>query len=113
MTLLAVAIGGCLGAVFRYIISLKIKGTRGIVVINWLGSFLMGFSLPIAMETSWLSMFWIVGFLGAFTTFSTFAVQFVENWIKGKQRKAISYALFILLGGFAFVSIGWWLGSLV
>ena len=111
MTLLAVAIGGFFGAISRYAISLKIQGMYGILYINWVGSFLMGLSLNIALETSWIATFWIVGFLGAFTTFSTFAVQFVESWSRGEQRKAISYALFTLIGGFLFVTIGWWLGT--
>jgi CrcB protein len=111
MTLLAVGLGGCFGAIFRYAITLKIQGMKGILFINWVGSFLMGLSLHIALETSWIAIFWIVGFLGAFTTFSTFAVQFVESWSKGEQRKAIGYALFTLIGGFLFVTIGWWMGT--
>lgn len=110
MTLLAVVLGGCFGAVFRYAISLKIQGMKGILFINWIGSFLMGLSLHIATKTSWMAIFWIVGFLGAFTTFSTFAVQLVESWSKGEMRKATSYAMFTLIGGFLFVTIGWWIG---
>lgn len=112
MTLLAVAIGGCFGAISRYAISLRIQGMKGILLINCLGSFLMGLSLQIAMETNWISIFWVVGYLGAFTTFSTYAVQFIESWFKGEQRKAIAYALLTLIGGFVFVCIGWWIGTL-
>lgn len=111
MTLLAVAIGGFFGAISRYAISIKIQGMTGILLVNLLGSLLMGFSLHIAIQTTWIAIFWIVGFLGAFTTFSTFAVQFVESWSKGAQRKAISYAFFTLFGGFIFVTIGWWIGN--
>lgn len=111
MTLLAVVLGGCLGAIFRYAISLKIQGMKGILLINCVGSFLMGLSLHMAMETSWIAIFWIVGFLGAFTTFSTFAVQFVESWSSGNLRKAMIYVLFTLIGGFLFVTFGWWIGT--
>jgi len=111
MTLLAVAIGGFFGAISRYAISIKIQGMTGILLVNCLGSLLMGLSLHIAIQTTWIAIFWIVGFLGAFTTFSTFAVQFVESWSKGARRKAISYALFTLIGGFIFVTIGWWIGN--
>lgn len=113
MTLLAVMIGGFFGAIFRYAISLKMQGMRGILLINCLGSFLMGLSLPVTVETRWLSPFWVVGFLAAFTTFSTFAFQFVESWLNGEHRKAISYAVNTLVGGFVFVCIGWWVGSLI
>lgn len=106
-------IGGGLGAVCRFVISRKIQGLIGIVLINWLGSFLMGVFTPLTLQTKALSMFWITGFLGAFTTFSTFAVQFVENWSMGKQRTAVIYALLTIIGGFVFVGIGWWLESLL
>ena len=111
MTLLAVAIGGVFGAISRYAISLKVQGMKGIVFINWVGSFLMGLSLHAATQANWIAVFWITGFLGAFTTFSTFAVQFVESWSKGEQSRAINYALFTLIGGFIFVTIGWWIGN--
>lgn len=113
MTLLAVALGGFLGAVLRFGISQKIQGMKGILIINCAGSFLMGLSLHLAIQTNWVAIFWMVGFLGAFTTFSTFAVQFVESWSKGEQRKAIGYALFTLLGGFLSVLLGWWIGAVL
>lgn len=113
MILLAVAIGGFFGAISRYAISLKIQGMTGILLVNCLGSLLMGLSLHIAIQTNWIAIFWITGFLGAFTTFSTFAVQFVESWSKAEQSKAISYALLTLIGGFIFVTIGWCIGNLL
>ncbi|MGE6489407.1 fluoride efflux transporter FluC [Paenisporosarcina sp. NPDC076898] len=113
MTLLAVALGGFLGAVMRFGISLKIQGMKGILIINCVGSFLMGLSLHLAIQTNWVAIFWMVGFLGAFTTFSTFAVQFVEGWSIGEHRKAIGYALFTLIGGFLSVMLGWWIGAVL
>jgi len=112
LTLLAIIIGGFFGAIARYATSQKIHGLRGILLINWFGSLLMGISLSIFVQTSWVSMFWVMGFLGAFTTFSTFAVQFVENWFDGERRTAITYALLTVIGGFVFVYIGWWIESL-
>lgn len=113
MTFLAVTIGGAMGAVVRYVISLKIQGMKGILLINWVGSFLMGLSLPVVIGTSLLGLFWLVGFLGAFTTFSTFAVQFVESWMNGERRHAGIYALLTLSGGFVLVAAGWWMGSFI
>ncbi len=111
MTLLSLAIGGMLGAMSRYVVSLKIQGLAGILFINWLGSFLMGVSLPLALhQTNW-NLFWLVGFLGAFTTFSTFAVQVVECWFTGKRQVAIVYALSTFVGGYLFVCLGWWICS--
>lgn len=113
MTLLTLTIGGGFGALCRYIISRKIQGLMGIVLINWLGSFLIGIFTPLTLQTNALSMFLITGFLGAFTTFSTFAVQFVETWLMGKQRTAVVYAFLTVIGGFVFVGFGWWLETLI
>ena len=109
MTLLSIIIGGFFGAIVRYAISRIIQGMRGILFINWLGSLLMGISLSIFVQTSWLSMFWVMGFLGAFTTFSTFAVQFVENWFEGKRRTANSFNNKTSLTFYEAINIGWWI----
>jgi CrcB protein len=111
MTLLSLAIGGMLGAICRYLVSLKIQGIKGILLINWFGSLLMGISIFFAFENIEWQHFWLVGFLGAFTTFSTFAVQVIECWLTGKHKLAIMYALFTLIGGYLFVCLGWWISS--
>jgi len=112
MTWLALAIGGFLGAIARYLVSLRFTGMKGIFCVNILGSFLFGVSLQVVNESGTFASFWMIGFLGAFTTFSTFAVQFVETWMKGQATKAFTYAVVTLTGGFLFVWLGWWLGGI-
>lgn len=112
MTMLSVAIGGFFGAMARYLVSLKFTGMKGIFCVNILGSFLFGMSLRLVNESGTFASFWMIGFLGAFTTFSTFAVQFVETWMEGQVTKAFSYAMVTLMGGFFFVWLGWWLGGI-
>lgn len=74
--------GGFLGAVCRYGTSTMIPGPRGTLVVNVLGSFLLGlllfYSDYIGYLTPRIRMFAGIGFLGAFTTFSTFIVQTVQ-----------------------------------
>ena len=112
MTILAVAFGGFLGAISRYFVSLRLTGMKGILCVNILGSFLFGLSLQADNESGAIPAFWLIGFLGAFTTFTTFSVQFVETWMEGKVATACSYAVVTLLGGFLFVWLGWWLGGI-
>ena len=79
---LAVATGGALGAVGRYVVISRtgaLLGTKfpfGTLVVNVAGSFLLGAVVALAATTGtandWLA-FLGVGVLGGFTTFSTFA----------------------------------------
>ncbi len=99
--LLAVAAGGALGALARYFGAgfiakpLGLDFPVGILTINVIGSFLMG----ALVETSalvWspspeLRAFLAVGFLGAFTTFSTFSMEAVLLHQKGESLAAILY----------------------
>jgi CrcB protein len=82
---LVIGVGGFIGAVARFIVAMWI-GQRwgrsfplGTFVINVSGSFLIGllmYLLPekLAVNPQW-RLFLVVGFLGAFTTFSTFEYE--------------------------------------
>ncbi|KXS42325.1 MAG: CrcB protein [Methanohalophilus sp. T328-1] len=74
--------GGFLGAICRYGTSILIPGGWGTLVVNVLGSFLLGlllfYSDYIGYLTPRIRMFAGIGFLGAFTTFSTFIVQTMQ-----------------------------------
>ena len=83
-TLLAVGSGGFLGAIARYYLSISISENYPFNVpvatlsANIIGSFLIGIFAAIFMTytpSNELRGFIIVGFLGALTTFSTFALQ--------------------------------------
>ena len=92
--LLAVAAGGAIGAVGRYIL---VSGTAlwlgsgfpfGIVIVNSVGSFLLGVLLEVSALV-WsapqeLRAFLIVGFLGAFTTFSAFSFEAMTLFQRGE-----------------------------
>ncbi len=83
--LLAIAIGGALGALGRFLIAewvyhhLGRLFPYGTLAVNVIGSFLIGFLAVLMVERFEVGPFWrgllIVGFLGAFTTFSTFALD--------------------------------------
>ncbi|MDP2624027.1 MAG: fluoride efflux transporter CrcB [Actinomycetota bacterium] len=84
MTVLAVALGGALGALARYQLSGLIAVRQdtpfpsGTLAVNVLGSLLLGavFGLVVAGRVSDSALAWGgVGFLGALTTFSTFTYE--------------------------------------
>jgi CrcB protein len=82
-----VMIGGSLGAVCRYGVSLaavRLLGPRfpwGTLTVNLAGCFLIGVVFALAERTALISpsvrLFFVTGFLGALTTFSTYALETV------------------------------------
>ncbi|GIU49833.1 fluoride efflux transporter CrcB [Shewanella algidipiscicola] len=105
--LLFVAIGGSIGAVFRYLISIlmiQVFGSAfpfGTLVVNTLGSFLMGviYALGQVSDVSpEMKALVAVGLLGALTTFSTFSNETLLLIQQGQWLKAfINIALNLCL----------------
>lgn len=85
MTYLAISIGAVLGANFRYLLGGWISdrwGTSfplGTFVINVTGSFVIGIVLTLVTERvaapAWVRPMIAIGFLGSYTTFSTFSYE--------------------------------------
>ncbi|MBV9216740.1 MAG: fluoride efflux transporter CrcB [Acidobacteria bacterium] len=109
MKIVSVAIGGAFGAVARYLINISpLNGALGkfplpTFVINVAGCFLIGLCL-ILLTDKWdvsenLRMAVVVGFLGAFTTFSTFEAEIYGLMREQQLVAALAYlALSVLLG---------------
>lgn len=99
----AIASGGAIGALLRHFVgmaSLRLFGAGfpyATLGVNILGSFLMG-ALIAYLAQSWsppqeVRAFLTVGFLGAFTTFSTFSFDAVTLWERGEAFAALAYVL--------------------
>ena len=117
--LLAIAGGGAIGALLRYGVSnwtYSILGREfpyGTLVVNVLGSLLMGLLFILLNERFNLSPEWraalLVGLLGAFTTFSTFSIETLNLITSGESFKAMLNILFSVVICIAAT----WVGMLV
>ncbi len=98
---LAVALGGAVGAASRHLVStwmIRLMGLGfpwGTLLVNVLGSFLMGVLIEAAALKLNLSLearaFLAVGVLGGFTTFSTFALDAITLFERGQLLPSFLY----------------------
>ena len=118
----AVALGGCLGASARYGISVLVDITPGTFPwgtfwTNMTGSFALGVVLALVFErfppSRYLRPFVATGFLGAYTTYSTFAVETDLLARNGHVGVAAAYVGASLVGGLTAVWMGLSLGRAV
>ena len=120
-TILAVAVGGALGAASRFWLAgvLNDKADKlpiGTLACNVLGSLVMGVLFVLIMEKTRLSPelrpLLMVGFLGAFTTFSSFSLETVALLQEGHIMSALIYVLLSVLMCIAALSAGIWITRL-
>ncbi len=99
LSLLAIAIGGGLGSIARFVISREMGNwlgnylPYGTLTVNVAGSLALGWFITIFVDRSELSsalrLGLTVGFLGAFTTFSTFSFESLQLLLDGAVWRAI------------------------
>lgn len=113
-----IAIGGGIGAIARFLVGSYIGqrlGARfpyGTFVINLSGSFLVGLIMTVLTEKTQLSPNWRyfipIGFIGAYTTFSTFEYETLRALQDGQMATGTLNVVLSVTAGFVMV----WLGVL-
>ncbi len=110
-----IALGAIPGALSRYYLTLVCAQRFdesfpfGTFLINLSGAFLIGFLATLLQEISaeqWLNGFATIGFLGAYTTFSTYALDFSNLLKLGSYKRALLYGLGSPIGGLLAVEAG-------
>ena len=120
MNILFVLLGGSLGALCRYGVSTaaaKLYGDAfpwGTLCVNLVGCFLIGLAFALGVQRNVLSpsfrLFFVTGFLGALTTFSTYALESVNFTRDGLAVTTIWNLLANNIGGLVLVVAGLWVG---
>jgi CrcB protein len=122
INLLILGLGGFLGAISRYLLSEYVQNSfkqsnfpYGTLAVNIIGCFILGLLTHAAGARGLLDaqtrLFLMVGFVGAFTTFSTFSVESASLFQNGHNTAGMLNILGSNLLGLVFVFIGQSLAS--
>jgi fluoride exporter len=114
--ILVVGAGGFLGAIARYAVAMFVAAfwsrdfPLGTFLINVSGSLILGFFAAFVAERADLDPAWrqfvAVGFLGAYTTFSTFEYETHRLVVAGSGLWAITNVVASVLAGYGAVRLG-------
>ena len=110
MTVLWVALAGTAGVLARYGLATAVTGDAGlaaIAAINVVGSFALGVLTAVEWWTPEARTAVGAGFLGGFTTYSTFSVQAVLTADDGRWGLAAAYVLGSVALGLAAAAAGY------
>lgn len=122
MQYLAIAVGGAVGAVLRFVVSgwaynyLGEEFPWGTLAVNLIGCLVIGFLVRLFESTAvspTMRMMILVGGLGAFTTFSTYALENVNLLRDGQMAAALVNVVVSTAVGIVCVSLGAGLANLL
>lgn len=121
MNFWAVGIGGILGSLSRYLLGLALTGywgdffPYGTLAVNLIGSLCLSF-LVYGSMLKWqlprpLLLAVTTGFMGSFTTFSTFSVEVLNLLLDGQAGLALLYVLISTIAGLGLAGLGIYLAA--
>lgn len=121
MSLVWIATGGAIGAVCRFWVASFVfqwmgkPFPYGTLSVNLIGSFLIGIAWVLLVQQQWggdhYKQLAMVGFLGAFTTFSTFSLESVAFLQQERWGAFLAYAGSSLAGCMLATAAGIWLAN--
>ncbi|MDQ0418598.1 CrcB protein [Croceifilum oryzae] len=116
-----IGLAGVIGALLRYYVGIFLPSGElyglplGTLSVNFIGCFSLSWFTVWSMERkqipSWFRTGFATGFIGAFTTFSTFSVEVVKMLHDGLWIMAFSYVLLSLWGGLLLTWSGYKIAS--
>lgn len=115
--IITVASGGALGATLRFCTqkALAIESRWSLIIVNLAGCLLIGVAWGLLERITtiprWLPLLIVPGFLGGFTTFSSFSFDTFTMIRTGHAAEAIIYVTLTVVGGLILTWIGWQLAS--
>ncbi|MBC1434991.1 fluoride efflux transporter CrcB [Paenilisteria rocourtiae] len=118
---LMIGVAGMTGALCRYFVGLGMglfwgaDFPLGTLLVNWSGCLILGFCTTYLFRLTILNTDLVLaigtGFLGAYTTFSTFSLEVVQLFESGEVIFAVTYLGLSFLGGNLLAWIGFALGE--
>ena len=117
-----VGLGAAFGAWLRWLITYFLSTVdpslpHGTLAVNLIGGLVIGISFAAIQSTSInvseeLKLILNVGFLGAFTTFSTYSMELLNLFLNGEVALGILFAALNVIGALLFCFIGYYLLNL-
>lgn len=105
-TLAQVALGGAIGSVLRFLSVQAVGAPLATLVVNVVGSFVMGVLFVVLSSRLHLAPLLMAGVLGGFTTFSAFSLDALKLWQGGQTSLAALYIAATVALSLAAVALG-------
>ena len=116
MNILLIGFGGALGAISRYMLSALISKFDesafpfATLMVNVIGCFLVGYIISIGLHSKdFFNTFFVIGFLGSFTTMSAFSSQSLELFSSNQPLIGFLY----IISTIAFTLIATYVGLML